>query len=262
MKDFSQYKLNVKKSPYDKRDFRFKAIYKEIVLPEKTNNRDILLPVRDQGSQGSCAAMSAAAMKEWQEINDIDLNEYLSPQFVYNNREDTSQEGMTNRDLMKILQNKGICLEKTYPYGSTSKPSDTALREASLFVIKNYARIYSLNELKQALFIKGPCIIAVPVFNYTTRLWYQRPGDEFLGGHDMCVVDYDDVEKVLWIRNSWGTDFGESGYIKMPYEDFELAWEWWGTVDLDSVYPPDEPIDPIEPEKKCFLLRFLSWFKK
>lgn len=262
MKNLKKYKLNVTKSPYDERDFVFSNIYKSIEIPIKVDYRDIMLPIRDQGSQGSCAAMSAAAMKEWQEIKDVELNEYLSPQFIYNSRENKDTEGMTNRDLMKILQNKGVCLETLYPYGTKKEPSEEAIKQAELFRINNYARIYTLNELKQALFIKGPCIIAVPVYNYTDRMWHKNTEDEFLGGHDMCVVGYDDELNCLWIRNSWGVGFAESGYVKMSYQDFEDAWEWWSSVDLDTTYPPIDPIDPIEPEKLNCWPKFVAWLKK
>jgi C1A family cysteine protease len=259
MKDFSQYQLGLIKSPEDKRDYVFSKIYKEIDLPNKYSCMDIMFPVRDQGSQGSCAAMSAAAMKEFQEIKDVGINKYFSPQFVYNLRDNKDVEGMTNRNLMKILKDKGICFESTFPYGNLKNPSKKAFDEASNFTIESYARIYTLGELKQALFIKGPCIVAVPVYNYTDKIWLKRPGDKLLGGHDMCAVGYDDDEEVIWIRNSWGHEFGLAGYTKMPYSEFDLAWEWWTAVDAQSVYPP---IDPVNPEKVGCWRRFTTWLKK
>jgi len=259
MKDFSQYKLGVIKSPEDKRDYVFSKIYKAVDIPKAYSCMDIMFPVRDQGSQGSCAAMSAAAMKEFQEIKDVGIRKYLSPQFVYNLRENQDSEGMSNRDLMKILQDKGICFESTFSYGNLKPPTQKALSEALNYRINNYARIYTLNELKQALYIKGPCIVAVPVYNYTEKLWVERPGDIFLGGHDMCAVGYDDDEEVIWIRNSWGNEFGLAGYTKMAYSEFEKAWEWWSSVDLKTEYPP---IDPIEPEKLNIWQKFVAWLKK
>jgi hypothetical protein len=51
--------------------------------PYTLDLRTNMMPVRDQGSQGSCAAMAGSAMKEWQERIDFLLDEYLSPQFIY-----------------------------------------------------------------------------------------------------------------------------------------------------------------------------------
>jgi len=235
MKDFSAYKLNIKKSPKDDRDFKFRAIYKQVALPIRTKNRELMLPARDQLDQGTCAAFSGSEIQQFRDTKEMGLSEYLSPQFIYNEREDTSTEGMTNRDLMKILQNKGVCLERLYRYGTFSTPSEDAYENALNHRSNNYAAIDYIEELKQALYIKGPCVIAIPVYNFTERMWYQRAGDEFLGGHDMCVVDYDDEERIFWILNSWGRDFGSDGYIKMSYDDFSLAWEYWSNVDLPSV---------------------------
>ncbi|HUV85165.1 MAG TPA: C1 family peptidase, partial [Methanosarcinales archaeon] len=174
MKDFSQYKLLVKKSPPDKRDWKAKTIYPKIVLPEKTNNRVLMLAVRDQGNQGSCVAMAGSAMKEWQEVFDWNLESYLSPQFIYNNREDPSEEGMYMRDLMNILRKKGDCFESLYPYGTNKTITKETFDNALNYIIKNYAAVNSVEELKTALYLNGPCVVAVPVYNYTERMWYKR----------------------------------------------------------------------------------------
>ena len=122
-----EYKLNLTPSPQDNRDFVFKTqdiTYSNINFPEELDLRDELMPVRDQGSQGTCYAQSAAScMKEWQEKHHYGFNEYLSPQFFYNLRPNNydsnpnNDDGMFGRDVMKLLKNYGICPEKMYPYG-------------------------------------------------------------------------------------------------------------------------------------------------
>ena len=99
----SNYILNVKKSPDDYRDYQYFGID---TYPDKLDYRECLLPVRNQGSQGSCYAQSACCMKEWQEKQDYGLDEYLSPQFFYNNRPNlydnntNNDYGMYGRDVM------------------------------------------------------------------------------------------------------------------------------------------------------------------
>ena len=56
------------------------------LLPPTLDLTPKLPMVRNQGSQGSCAAQSAACMKEYQENVDNNITEHFSPQFVYNNR--------------------------------------------------------------------------------------------------------------------------------------------------------------------------------
>ena len=253
MKDYSQYKLNIIPSPPDSRDWKYETIVKGSIInfPETLDWRMSMFTVRDQGYQGSCAAMSGAAMKDWQEIKDVGVNEYMSPQFIYNNRENKISEGMTIRDLMHILKDIGTCRESLHPYGNIEPPSQVAYADAAEYMIAGYASIESIDGLKTALFENGPCVIALPVYNYTTRMWFKRLGDTQLGGHAMTSVGYDSNGFI--IRNSWGDDWGDEGYTIFPYEDWGLQWEVWSTIDADSFPSPDPDPGPIPPKP--------SWWK-
>ena len=170
--------LNLKRSPNDDRDYVF---YRQLVkqsdtkYPKNLDLRKDLMPVRDQGSQGTCYAQSAACMKEWQEKTEKNINEYFSPQFFYNLRsnkydnDSTNDEGMFGRDVMKLLKNYGICLEKDYPYGKIQHKDnieESILKSAKKNVIKSYARIQNINDLKMSLFLNGPALVGFPVYNY------------------------------------------------------------------------------------------------
>ena len=87
-------------------------------FPTDLDLRPNLQPIRNQGSQGTCAAQTAACCKEWQEKKDIGLNEHFSPQFIYNHRVNKTTEGMYGRDVMKILHKTGASIEKDFPYGT------------------------------------------------------------------------------------------------------------------------------------------------
>ena len=93
-------------------------------LPEELDYTNFLMPVRNQGSQGTCYALSAACMKECQEVKDRGFSGYFSPQFLYNHRcnlyddDTTNDDGMYGRDVMKLLQKVGICEENDYPYNT------------------------------------------------------------------------------------------------------------------------------------------------
>ena len=109
------YKINITKSPEDERDYIAETIYPtESDYPTNLDLRKSLLPVRNQGSQGTCVAMSCACMKEWQELKDISFKEYMSPQFIYNNRENQERAGMYGRSAMKILSTLGSCKEISF----------------------------------------------------------------------------------------------------------------------------------------------------
>ena len=200
--------LNVKKSEDDDRDYILEKLVNNnsFVTSKVCDYRNELLEVRDQGHLGTCYAQSAASMKEWQEKKDYGLNEYLSPQFFYNNRnywnnnkqdgEDINEDyGMTGRDVMRILQNIGICKESEYPYYTNQKANEInkdIFDSASKHKIKNYARINTIDGLKKALVTNGPCLIAFPVYNYGQYMWIQNNDSGSFGGHAMTVVGFDD----------------------------------------------------------------------
>ena len=241
--------LNVKKSSRDERDYILEILvgtnnFKNASICDYRNE---LLQVRDQGDQGTCYAHSAACMKEWQEKKDYGLNEYLSPQFFYNNRSYWNDEkidgdinednGMTGRDVMRILKDIGICKEDEYPYFKIEKASEIPreiFESAAKNKISSYARIFSIEGLKHSLLDNGPCLITFPVYNYGEQMWYQKKDEDMLGGHAMTVVGFNDLERHFIIRNSWGSNWCDKGYCYYKYEDWGSHWELWTTVDLNS----------------------------
>ena len=239
------------KSPLDRRDY----VYTQEEATLKTfDMRPNLLPVRDQGEQGSCFAMSTACMKEYQEERDYGLDEYLSPQFFYDqrfNRYDEradNDEGMYGRNVMKLLAKVGICTEAEYPYGVPILRTDVPphiYESASKHKVAGYAAVRTLNALKKSLVFNGPCLIGFPVYNYGGRMW--RPefeGQPMKGGHAMAVVGY--TEDSFIIRNSWGGNWGDGGYCYYPFEDWGAHWELWTTIDADTVVEVEDVADEVD----------------
>jgi C1A family cysteine protease len=244
----NMYICNANKSPPDARDWTIKN---DVDFKETLDLRNDLQPVRDQGNQGTCYAQSAACAKEWQEKKDYNLDEYLSPQFFYNNRfnkydsDTTNDEGMYGRNVMKLLCNIGICTENEYKYGrieDITEIPDDIFSSAKKHCIKNYAKVATLNQLKIALNKYGPCLIAFPVYNYSDQMWIKTDNDTFKGGHAMTVVGY--TENRIIIRNSWGKLWGDDGYCYYNFSDWGAHWELWSVVDDKTFVTPPEP----EPE--------------
>lgn len=245
LKEEKKYFFSTKRSPIDIRDYKAEAIYPKpkSLLPESYDLRTVLRPIRDQGNQGTCVAQTGACIKEYQEFIQSNLNYYFSPQFIYNNREDPTTEGMYCRDMMKILNKYGCCLERTFPYGSTALNKSIikeAFQEANNYRSKEYAQVNTVDTLKSAIIQNGVCCIAVPVFNYSVRMWAPENKSQVeLGGHCMSVVGYNKTGFI--IRNSWGELWGDNGYCIFPYSDFGMQWEIWTCVD-DNSYKPIEDI--------------------
>ena len=54
--------------------------------------------------------------------------------------------------------------------------------------------------------------------------------EHVVGGHAVLAVGYDDAQSRFRVRNSWGTDWGVTGYFTMPYAyllDDNLSDDFW-----------------------------------
>jgi C1A family cysteine protease len=256
----TNYKFNLKRSPVDTRDILVKSVYpQEIILPDTLDLRGNLPPVRDQGTQGSCSAQTVAEMKEWEEKTDIGFKGYMSPQFVYNLREEYGEEGMTPRDTLKIVNKIGIVKETSYPYGKIENLDEATLPakladESKNYRILSYARIDTVDSLKKALYINGPCYIAFPVYN-PNKLDFWNPdykGQEMLGGHAVSVVGW--TKDSFIIRNHWSAEWGDHGYTYFKFAEWGTQWECCPSVDEKTPIPPS----PIEVKKECFFKRIFG----
>jgi hypothetical protein len=253
--DGSEFILEVIKSPDDNRDFLYSSVCPataEDPLPDVFDLRPELTEVRNQGGQGSCVGQSCATIKEWQERQDVNFTKHMSPQFIYDSRINLSGSGMHPRDAMSILRKQGCPPESDYPYRRWAKDRHTkseikpeVYTSAERYKIKHYARIQTLDDLRRALVVSGPCLIAVPVYNQGPEMWKSGPGSRYGGGHAMAIVGYDDIEEHFIIRNSWGKSWGDRGYCYFKYEDWGCQWEVWSAVDELTGEPNEDDSEDL-----------------
>ena len=261
MSKYSNYKFDLYPSEYDPRDYTVEAVYTSTIkLPESYDVIADLPPVRDQGAQSSCSAITAATLKEYQERRSLGFEDYMSPQFVYNLRDNSATEGMTPRNTMQILQKIGILPEVVYPYGSRKSIGEKLIKEAANFKINSYGRIHTIDTAKAALFVNGPLYFGFPVYNPEKfKFWLQEFSTQpMIGGHAVTCVGWN--REGFIIRNSWGTGWGYDGYTIYPYSEWGAHWEAWTTLDADSSQEKlDNLLKEYRKDRKCSIL---NWFKK
>jgi C1A family cysteine protease len=261
-----EFICNALVSPEDKRDYIFVGTTGD--LPAILDYRTDLRPIRNQGSQGTCYAQSAACIKEWHEYRDYGFLGQLSPQFFYNHRKNIyddngkNDSGMYSRDVMKLLTTVGICTEHTYPYGKIEDKKDileAVYNEAKSHLIKAYAKVSGLEKTKRSLYENGPCFITFPVYQYTSEFWKKtETKNKNVGGHAVVLVGY--TEEGFIVRNSWGVNWGENGYGIYKYDDWGIHKEIWTIVDektpLDKIQEFKLDVDRtlITPIKQCCII--------
>lgn len=178
-------------------------------LPKEYSYFKVMSKVLDQGSKPICVPCSISAVVNWKinmedmkiKDNNVDLDEIFY-------EAGGSENGMTFKDALHYLRHDGVNTDK------------------GRFKIHQYAMVGSIPVLKYALVMNGPCIAGLPVNNEWG--WDFWNGNDFVGGHAIAIIGY--TEEGFIIRNSWGTQFGERGYVILPYEDFENFYEIWTII--------------------------------
>ena len=191
--------------------------------------------VKDQGQMLSCTAFPVSAVYEFaakQNSKNVDISELF---IYYNTRElrgnITEDTGATLLETINSVKEKGACYTENHPYAIdalSNKPSEIAYTEAQHQVVEKACRVnISEKDFKYAIANGHPVIIGLKLF----KSFYPKditgvipfPSDneaeyENYGNHALLVVGYNDEEKLFKLRNSWGENFGESGYCYAPYD--------------------------------------------
>ncbi|PNI22818.1 CTSS isoform 3, partial [Pan troglodytes] len=179
------------------------------------------------GSCGACWAFSAVGALEAQ----LKLKTGKLVSLSAQNLVDCSTEKYGNKGcnggfmttaFQYIIDNKGIDSDASYPYKATDQKCqyDSKYRAAtcSKYTELPYGRE---DVLKEAVANKGPVSVGVDAlhpsfFLYRSGVYYEPSCTQNVN-HGVLVVGYGDLNgKEYWlVKNSWGHNFGEEGYIRM-----------------------------------------------
>lgn len=183
----------------------------DIKLPEEYSYRNFMAPIIDQGALSICVPCSVSAYLNWKEnLKDgSSKDNKVALMDIYKSKT-TAGEGMTFKDAFHYLRHHGVKADKQN------------------LKIDSYGMVNNILSLKYALVMNGPCVGALRVYNSRPDFWVKYAGDYFLGGHAISIVGYD--KEGFIIRNSWGTQFGDKGYTKIPYEEFGELMEVWTVI--------------------------------
>jgi C1A family cysteine protease len=219
----------------DHRDILYGAVHDVVApLPPSADLRSICPPVENQGNLNSCTGNALAGVLEILEVKDKVTFQDLSRLFIYYNErviEHSVQadDGAMIRNGIKTLVKQGVCSEDKWPYVQgnwNKKPPKGCYTEAAKHQVIAYQRIQTLDEMRHCLADGYPFVFGFSVYESFESaavaksgiLDLPKPGEKQVGGHAVVGVGYDDSEKRILVRNSWGADWGQAGYFTMPYD--------------------------------------------
>jgi hypothetical protein len=168
----------------------------------------------------------------------------------------TGHEGAVISRILDYMRDEGavkrLASERTTTFPLIMLSAYTNSRR---YPISGYVRLFSnprgvpgtVNErvppIKKSLAEGKPVIIGMNTptsFFRAAGQWrpYENPNEDY-SGHAMCVVGYDDdmYGGAFEIQNSWGTDWGNNGYIWISYTTFaSFVYQAYEIIENLSLY--------------------------
>ena len=221
------------------------------VLPSKHSLMQYCPNVKSQSRYGTCTSWATAyaartiaeAVKYGWTDKDKITSEAFSPLFVYAlvkdrtkyPNDDDCQEGTHIYKALRLMKEKGVPKYSSFDVLCANYINDSLMSEATHFKIDDYFTLFGISladkaekirKVKKSLSEDCPVVIAMwlPIsFHKAGNYWDGTDIDPTKHGyHAMCVIGYDDNMNggAFQIMNSWGTDWGNNGFVWVKYDDF------------------------------------------
>lgn len=201
--------------------------------------------VKDQGQCGSCWAFSTTGSVEgaWKLAGNslVSLSEQELVDCSSSEGNQGCNGGLMDDAFTWIIKNGGIASESAYPYkgtdGSCGKSGKTNVAKISKFVDVAQG---SSAQLKAAIAIT-PVSVALEADQSSWQFYSGGVLSKNCGknlDHGVLAVGYGtDNGVAFWkVKNSWGTGWGESGYIRIKRVDSDTTGGLCG-IALAASYP-------------------------
>jgi C1A family cysteine protease len=212
----------------------------------RNNGGNYVTPIKDQGGCGSCVGFcscsvieSAVRIKLQNPNYNIDLSEGFL--FFCGGANCASGWGLTSG--LDFAKSTGVTDEACMPYTAggganmncgASRCSDWQNR---LTKISSYTGQATMDARKNAI-ASGPVLAGMAVFNdffaYAGGVYQKTAGSALAGYHCISVVGYNDAQQCWILKNSWGPNWGESGFVRVKYGQADLlidsSWQFYSVV--------------------------------
>lgn len=215
-------------------------------IPRQVSLRRFAPTPLNQGKQGSCVGWASAyagrTILEAVRTGNPPNNVAYSPAFIYNQIGMRNCQGAFTGEALEFMKQRGLVEFAQFPYDPNScsrRPTQQQINQARNHRIKGYNRLtktgrdydVDLEAVKQNIAQGAPVIIAAKVpYSFQDmigkKVWRptnaERRQVDRLGGHAMCLIGYDNDKELFEIQNSWGTQWGDNGFVFVTYKDFKI----------------------------------------
>ena len=200
----------------------------ETWIPESVDwrNNHSVTPVKDQGQCGSCWSFSTTGSLEGiYAIQTGELVSFSEQQLVdcdnlrHGGKDHGCNGGLMDNAFEWIHDNGGLCSEESYPYiGETEKcqTCDNLPRSQ----IQSWVDVASTDNALMTAIAQQPVSIAIEADQKDFQFYQSGVLTSECGttlDHGVLVIGYgtENGEDYYLVKNSWGTSWGDEGYIKL-----------------------------------------------
>ncbi|MBN1233510.1 MAG: hypothetical protein JXA60_09180, partial [Candidatus Coatesbacteria bacterium] len=190
--------------------------------------KDYTTPIKDQKQCGACWAFGTFAAIEAQIKINLNMDKIfpdLSEQYVVSDCfSGGSCGGSQAYDLARWMETHGVPWETCWPYEAKNATCDGRCTDWD-FTQQQIQEMVAITPhgnydgIKDALANKGCVFAAMRVYNdwqyYKGGIYECDENSGYGGGHMICIIGYNHPENYWIVKNSWGTNWGESGYARV-----------------------------------------------
>lgn len=206
-------------------------------------------PVRDQGGCGACVSFGSVGVVEGtyrfaaRNTNlAIDLSE--AHLFFCHARSQGrmcsgANGGWWVPPALDAIRDQGVVDDPCYPYvGQDQNCTGLCGNSAGRLVrIGGWTSLTSTSAMKEWLAANGPLVgcftVYTDFFSYRSGV-YRKVSGKVEGGHCIVVVGYDESQGCWICKNSWGANWGSSGYFRIAYGQVGIDAEMWGVTGIET----------------------------
>jgi hypothetical protein len=203
--------------------------------------------VEDQGSYGDCVSFAIGYCQKtsldltWHDVAHDPGNR--SPFFIYNaihfNKDDCKDDGLNDVTACRYCKNYGVASKQVDDVYETCDSLPAAYwQSAATDKIKNFAKVSSSADARTLISLGLPVSLGFNWFHDFTHAWNtngvwstcNKPGN---GGHQVCLIGYDDSKQAFLLQNSWGINGGTKEYPGCMWVTYALVDQMLATNDFD-----------------------------
>lgn len=235
-------------------------------IPKKVDNSKYDSPVDDQGETGACTAEGIIGVVENMEKRSFGKHVDASVLFQYwNTRKLMGRQyinvdsGAYNRTAIKSVVKVGLLDDKLWPFDPktfTKEPTSDMYTNTQPYDIISYIRLDTnygqqyVDRMRSFIFHGFALFTGFTAYDNIWNITKQQPiyqyptdKDKVVGGHAVMISGYDDEiehsvgKGAFRAKNSWGAQWGDSGYFWIPYRWFMdgIALDTWAITSMKYI---------------------------